>query len=76
MQRSITWWESLTDDQRAEILGLAPGPLPEWVLDTMEAAEIPLSRATIAGEVVRLPPTVTSDFLATQRARQSPDEPR
>ncbi len=68
----MAWWESLTEQERADVLALPPGPMPDWVLDTMERAGIPLSQATIGGEVVRLPPTITSDFIARRKAESPP----
>ena len=41
--------------------------LESWVLDSMAAAAIELAEAEMNGRVVRLAPTMTSDFIAAQR---------
>jgi hypothetical protein len=67
MERTRKWWESLTYDQRAEVLALPPGPMPEWVIHTMTACDVPMVPATMDGHTVYLAPTITTDFIAIKR---------
>lgn len=72
MQRSIEWWDTLTETQRSEVLAMGSGGFEEWVLDSMEVAGIRLATATVDGKTWRLPPTMTTDFLEgiRQQARK------
>ena len=68
MQRTMNWWASLSTEQRDSVLAMPLSQLEPWVLDTMAAAGIMLVEAEMNGERVRLPATVTTDFIETHRS--------
>lgn len=76
MQRSLEWWDSLTTQQREAVLTMPLSQLEPWVLDTMAAARIVLVEAEMGNRIVRLPPTTTTDFIETERAKRPHLTPR
>jgi hypothetical protein len=61
------WWTSLTEAQRQEAVGVS-GPLPEWMAQSLVAAEVTTVPAQVDGVDGQLMPTSLADYLSAKAA--------
>jgi hypothetical protein len=59
------WWASLTEAQRREAVGVS-GLLPEWMTQSLGAADVTTVPANVDGVDGQLMPTSLADYLSAK----------